>query len=163
MLKDLAIRKYNYLRMAPLPYFVLGVCLVLVVELAYIAAEFYSYGQSLGFMAAAATALSLTTGAFFSVADILSRHREYLRIRKMLVDNGYSEKIFKAVAASRCQRDAALWAAKQAGYGMMAKKVYRSMGYRWYHVIPDMLVKNPFRLFTPKFLRTAFWAGKRGK
>ncbi|WP_319764627.1 hypothetical protein [Maridesulfovibrio sp.] len=161
MLKALAQKKYNYLRVAPLPHFVLGLCLGMVVTLAWLAAEFYRDGHSFGFITSLAIALSWITGAFFSVADIISRYREYLRIRKMLVDKGYSDKIFKAVASSRCQRDAALWAARQAGYGCLAKKVYLRLGYRWYHVLPDKLVSNPLRLFTPRFLRTAFMPGKR--
>ncbi|SDL31618.1 hypothetical protein SAMN05660337_2615 [Maridesulfovibrio ferrireducens] len=163
MIKDFALRHNNYLRVAPLPHFVLGLCIGMIVTLGWLAAEFYRDGHSLGFVTSVAIALSWTTGAFFSVADIISRHREYLRIRKMLADKGYSEKIFKAVAASRCQRDAAIWAAKQTGYGCMAKKVYHSLGYRWYHLMPDVLVKNPFRVFTPSFLKTAFRPGKNIK
>ncbi|WP_027721123.1 hypothetical protein [Maridesulfovibrio zosterae] len=161
MIKNIAHRKYNYLRVAPLPHLVLGLCMGMVVTLAWLAAEFYRVGHSLGFVTSIAIAMSWGTGAFFSIADIISRYREYMRIRKMLVDKGYSDKIFKAVASSRCQRDAAIWAAKQSGYGCLAKKVYYRLGYRWYHVMPDTLVKNPLRIFTPKFLRTAFMPGKQ--
>lgn len=163
MIKSFALKHNNYLRVAPLPHFVLGLCVGMVWTLGWFAAEFYRDGHSLGFATSVAIALSLVTGAFFSVADIVSRYREYLRIKAMLADKGYSDKIFKAVASSRCQRDAAIWAAKQTGYGSLAEKVYHSLGYRWYHVMPDVLVKNPFRLFTPSFLLTAFYPGKKIK
>ncbi|WP_320172328.1 hypothetical protein [Maridesulfovibrio sp.] len=161
MLKNLALQKYECLRVAPLPHFVLGLCIGMAVTLTWIAFEFYRDGHSLGCLSAGAIALSWITGAFFSVADIISRYREYLRIRKMLADKGFSEKIFKTVASSRCQRDAAVWAARRAGYGAHAQKLYRGLGYRWYHVMPETLVKNPFLLFTPGFLRTAFMPGKK--
>lgn len=161
MLKVLAQKKYNYFRVAPLPHCVLGICIGMAVTLFWLAAEFYRDGHRPGFVTSVLIALSWGTGAFFSVADIISRYREYLRIRRMLADKGYSDRIFKAVASSRCQRDAALWAARESGYGCRASKVYQRLGYRWYHVLPDNLVENPFRLFTPKFLRTAFMPGKR--
>ena len=163
MLRTFALKHNNYLRVAPLPHFVLGLCLGMLVTLGWLAAEFYRDGHHFGFLTSVAIGLSWATGAFFSVADIVSRYREYLRIKAMLADKGYSDKIFKAVASSRCQRDAAIWAAKQSGYGSLAKKVYHRLGYRWYHVMPDVLVKNPFRIFTPSFLWAAFRPGKKIK
>ena len=67
----------------------------------------------------------------------------------------------QTVASSRCQRDAALLAARQAGCRDQARRVFRDLGYRWYHILPDAIVANPLYFFHPRFLRSTFVPGKR--
>lgn len=101
--------------------------------------------------------------AFFAGADGISRNREYRRLRAMFLRYGFRERILAAVARSRCQRDAAIRAASDAGYRMQAKAFFRSLGYRWYHILPDVVVRNPFVFLSPRFLRTSFMPGKQGR
>ena len=59
------------------------------------------------------------------------------------------------------ERDAALLAARETGYRAQARHVFRELGYRWYHILPDAIVANPITFFHPRFLRSTFVPGKR--
>lgn len=101
--------------------------------------------------------------AAFALADGVSRHREYKRIKAMFVKYGFSERILKPLARSRCQRDAALHAARETGHLEKARSYFRGLGYRWYHILPDLVVRNPFAFASPTFLRTSFMPGKKAR
>jgi len=73
---------------------------------------------------------------------------------------GFRPRIFKPVATSRCQRDAALHAARKTGVTRQTKAYFAQMGYRWYHILPDQIVRNPLSFFSPSFLRTTFLPAK---
>lgn len=99
--------------------------------------------------------------AFFAGADGISRNREYARIFLLFERYGFRKRILECAVKSRCQRDAALRAARDAGYGIQAEKYYRELGYRWYHVLPDAAYRNPFVFLSPHYLRTSFLPGKQ--
>lgn len=101
--------------------------------------------------------------ALFAVADGISRHREYRRIKAMLLRYGYSERILEPLARSRCQRDAALLAASEAGHAENARAYFAGLGYRWYHILPDSVVRNPLVFLRPTFLRASFLPGKKAR
>ncbi|RWU02792.1 hypothetical protein DWB63_14640 [Pseudodesulfovibrio sp. S3] len=101
--------------------------------------------------------------AFFAVADGVSRHREYKRIKFMFKRYGFSERILKPLARSRCQRDAALHAARETGHFDQARSYFRELGYRWYHILPDYVIRNPFAFISPTFLRSSFMPGKKAR
>ncbi len=101
--------------------------------------------------------------ALFSLADAVSRHREYRRIKAMLLKFGYSERILEPLARSRCQRDAAVFAAEETGHGESARAYFTRLGYRWYHILPDLVVHNPFSFFSLNFLRSSFLPGKKAR
>ncbi|WP_319542612.1 hypothetical protein [uncultured Pseudodesulfovibrio sp.] len=101
--------------------------------------------------------------AVFALADGVSRHREYKRIKGMFLKYGFSERILEPLAGSRCQRDAALHAAREAGYHAHARTFFRELGYRWYHILPDTVVRNPFVFASPTFLRSSFMPGKKAR
>lgn len=100
-------------------------------------------------------------GVVLCQADAFSRYREFKRLRRLLRRYGFKPGVFRLVAASRCQRDAALLAARETGYRAQARGVFRELGYRWYHILPDAIVANPLVFFHPRFLRTTFVPGKR--
>lgn len=93
--------------------------------------------------------------------DAFSRHRDYRRIKAMLDKYGFKPRVFHLVSTSRCQRDAALFAAKKAGCLPQARAHFHALGYRWFHLLPDPVVDNPFNFFNINFLRQAFLPGKR--
>jgi len=101
--------------------------------------------------------------ALFAMADGVSRHREYKRIKAMLLKFGYSERILEPLARSRCQRDAALFAADETGHGENARAYFSRLGYRWYHILPDLVLRNPFAFLRPSFLRSSFLPGKKAR
>jgi len=101
--------------------------------------------------------------ALFSLADGVSRHREYKRIKAMFVRFGYSVRILEPLTRSRCQRDAALLAARETGHGDHAHTYFIGLGYRWYHILPDSVMRNPFSFLKPSFLRSSFMPGKKAR
>lgn len=100
-------------------------------------------------------------GVVLCQADALSRFREFKRVRRMLARYGFCPRIFRLVASSRCQRDAALLAAREAGCRAEARGIFQELGYRWYHILPDAIVANPLYFFHPRFLRSTFLPGRR--
>lgn len=100
-------------------------------------------------------------GVILCQADAFSRYREFKRLRRLLARYGFRPRVFQRVATSRCQRDAALLAARETGYRPQARRVFQELGYRWYHILPDAIVANPLYFFHPKFLRSTFVPGKR--
>jgi len=101
--------------------------------------------------------------ALFAMADAAARYREYRRIRAILLRYGYSDRILEPLATSRCQRDAALLAARETGHGSRARAYFASLGYRWYHILPDRVASNPLVFLRPGFLRASFLPGKKGR
>lgn len=108
--------------------------------------------------AALAMAGASAGGAVLSVGDALSRLAESRRVRHIFSRRGFDPRILDAMAASRCQRDAALHAAGQAGFLAQAKAHYRSRGFAWYHLLPHGISRTPWQLLRPRFLRGSFLA-----
>ena len=102
-------------------------------------------------------------GVVLCQADALARYQEFKRVHRMLARFGFCPRIIRPVSTSRCQRDAALLAAREAGYQKQALHVFRTLGYRWYHILPDAIRANPFFFFHPHFLRTTFLPSKRNQ
>lgn len=98
--------------------------------------------------------------ALLCEADALSRYREYRRLKRLFLRRGPHPRALLLVSGSRCQRDAALLAAREAGHGRQAAAFYHALGYRWRHVLPDAILRNPFFFFNPTFLRATFLPGK---
>lgn len=101
--------------------------------------------------------------ALFAMADGVSRHREYKRIKAMFVKFGYKERILQPLARSRCQRDAAIFAADETGHGETARAYFSDLGYRWYHILPDLVMRNPLAFLRPSFIRSSFLPGKKAR
>jgi hypothetical protein len=95
-------------------------------------------------------------GVVLCQADALSRFQEFRRLLAMMRRYGFRPRLFRLFASSRCQRDAALVAAKQVGHSRMARDYFRSLGYKWYHILPDTIIQNPLRFFHPGFLKSTF-------
>lgn len=151
----------RYLRAAPLPHATGGVSALIGVgwvraALEALAEEALAAGVLLCMPASGWFGLALLCGA-----DGLSRYREYLRVRRMLRRWGFTPRLLRPLAASRCQRDAAMQAAREAGCAEMARTYYRELGYRWYHLLPDRVVASPLAFLDARFLRATFLPGKR--
>lgn len=153
---------HQYLfRVAPLPHATGGAS-------ALIGTGFFSTGVDIlaeGALLAGLTCLVPATGwyglALLCCADGYSRYREYVRLTRLLRKWGFTPRLLRPVASSRCQRDAAVQASAQLGRGQCARRYFRSLGYRWYHILPDKVADNPLRFFDPHFLRATFLPGKR--
>jgi hypothetical protein len=101
------------------------------------------------------TALSLFP--LFTQLDARSRFQEYKQVWDQLARYGPDRRIFKSVASSRCQRDAALAAARQLGYAKDCRSYFCAAGYRWYHLLPDFATGHPRFLISAAFWRKTFF------
>jgi hypothetical protein len=108
--------------------------------------------------AALAMAGASAGGAVLSVCDALSRLTDARRVRRLLARRGFDPRVFDAMAGSRCQRDAALCAAREAGCLGAAQAHFRSRGFAWYHLLPRGTGRTPWRLLTPRFFKGSFLA-----
>ena len=151
-------RAGHYLAASPLP---VATCLFSATaagSLSLLGVHLLQEGHPLEFFALQVIALGWTVLAGFALADSLSRYREYVRMRNAFKRFGLRKRILKRAAGSRCQRDAALAAAGEIGCVPEARGYFRSLGYRWYHVLPDRVVANPLVFFSPSFLLTGFFS-----
>ena len=93
---------------------------------------------------------------FLVMADGWSRFQDYKRAKDQLFMYGYQLKIINKFASSQCQRFAFSTAAKELGLGKEAKEHFYTMGYRWYHLIPDFMVDDPFFFYKRYFWKRTF-------
>lgn len=158
-------RALRYVRASPLPHGLAAASATGGLALAACALELHAAGQGPAHRAALLGLLALGSLGLAGMAllDGFSRFREYRRIRSMLRRRGWNRRVFLLVAGSRCQRDAALLAAREAGHGPRARGLFHALGYRWYHLLPDAVVRNPLLFLDPGFLRSSFLPGKRGQ
>ena len=63
-----------------------------------------------------------------------------------------TDRHFRLFRHSMCQRNMIIGLA-----GTKASSYYQGLGYRWYHMLPDILLKKPILFFSPSFLRKNFW------
>jgi len=105
---------------------------------------------------------SMAIGCFvvmplFAQLDARSRYQNYKLVKDHLYLYGFQTKILKPFMKSRCQRDAAKAAAEELGLCAECNKYFQSYGYKWYHLLPDILLKEPSILFTKNFWVTTLF------
>ncbi|MCB2220154.1 MAG: hypothetical protein KQI35_07135 [Bacteroidetes bacterium] len=93
----------------------------------------------------------------FAQLDARSRYQNYKQLRDQFIQYGYDTRILNPVLKSRCQRDAAILAAKSTGYQHLCSDYFRTSGYRWYHLFPDFVFTHPQFLITKYFWKTTFF------
>ncbi|THD65709.1 hypothetical protein E7Z59_14055 [Robertkochia marina] len=89
---------------------------------------------------------------FLVMADGWSRYQNYKRAKDLFYAHGYKDRIARLYIASKCQRNAALEAAKELGLEAEVQAYYRKVGVKWWHYIPYFMIQDP--LF---FIRKHFW------
>ena len=149
-----SIQVVRLLAAAPLP-------MTVAVALGLVSALWLGLFCTASIRAALVMAGASAGGAVLSVCDALSRLAEARRVRRILARRGFDPRVFDAMARSRCQRDAALHAARQAGCIDEAKAHYRSRGFAWHHLLPQGATSAPWRLLAPRFLKGSFLAFRR--
>lgn len=103
-------------------------------------------------------AVFLVSLPILSQLDARSRFQSYKWVKDNLFQYGFDTRIIKPFLKSRCQRDAAMAAAEELGYGKLCRDHYYCQGYRWYHLVPDFVFTNPGYLLTWQFWRATFFA-----
>ena len=70
---------------------------------------------------------------------------------------GYKDRFVKSMQYSKCQREAAIFAAKKTGYSVLVITYFRKNGKKWFHYFPSFLISNPLFLFTKQFWISTFF------
>ncbi|MEJ2596367.1 MAG: hypothetical protein P8100_14860 [bacterium] len=88
---------------------------------------------------------------FFSQFDARSRYQNYKMIKDKFYEYGFDARLLKPFIYSRCQRDAIAVAAREFDFGMELRRLTFASGFRWYHVLPTLILKRPRVLFTKEY------------
>ena len=160
-LRALLRTAHKYLfRIAPLPHATGSVSALVGAGMAHCSLELVAEGALLAGLGLALPASGWLCLALLCMADGFCRYREYQRLKGALRRRGFHPRLLGPVSTSRCQRDAALAAARELGHLPRARAHFRALGYRWWHLLPDGTVDNPLRFFDPAFLKATFLPGK---
>lgn len=103
------------------------------------------------------TPLALILMPAFAQFDARSRFQNYKLVKDQLYLYGFQPRIIKPFVKSRCQRDAAIAAARELGMGDQCKYFFKSNGYSWYHFFPDVIFSRPKVLLTKNFWVTTLF------
>jgi hypothetical protein len=98
-----------------------------------------------------------STLPFFAQLDALSRYQNYKLMKDKLFEHGFNARIIAPFAGSRCQRDAVSVAAHDLGMGNVMREHFRKLGYKWYHLLPRLLLRKPSLLFTKSYWQTTLF------
>jgi hypothetical protein len=101
--------------------------------------------------------LHMLTIPFFAELDAYSRFQNYKSMKDLLYHYGFQIRFIKTLRHSKCQREAAYYAARDLGYANNIHEYFKSCGYRWYHILPDFVWSHPEYLFSKHFWSTTFF------
>ena len=93
---------------------------------------------------------------FLVIMDGWSRYQNYKRAKDQFYIYGCTKRICNLYIGSKCQRMAALVAAKELGIENEVKQHYSSKGVKWYHYIPYFMVIDHLFLFKKYFWKRSF-------
>ena len=96
---------------------------------------------------------------FLVLADGWSRYQNYKRAKDQFFVHGFNRRIVDKYIGSKCQRMAALEAAKELGIGDEVKEYYTAKGVKWYHYVPYFMIKDPWFGFKKHFWSRTFLEG----
>ena len=89
---------------------------------------------------------------FLVVMDSWSRFQDYKKAKDLFFTYGMHSRLAERFIGSKCQRNAALQAARELGLEEDLKAHYQKRGVMWYHYIPYFMVSDPYFM-----IRKAFW------
>jgi len=130
--------------------------LVTIVEIAMIAIVFAYWHGDWNMLRTSLLCVAVIA-PIFPQLDARSRFQNYKLVKDQLNQFGYKERIVKPFTKSRCQRDAVMMACRKLGHTTACAGYFDRLGYRWYHLFPDVIVKNPLILFNWNFIKTTFF------
>jgi hypothetical protein len=114
--------------------------------------------------------LHLVLGLYFSSLvfttqlDAYSRYQNYKMAKDLMHQYGFRKKLIKIFSKSRCQRDAFAEAARSLGYKKEIDSYFYNVGFRWYHILPVIILKNPTVLLTKEYwMSTLFVSNYKSK
>lgn len=101
---------------------------------------------------------------FTSQLDAYSRYQNYKMAKDLIHQYGFKKSLVKIFSKSRCQREAFAEAAKSLGFKKEIDNYFYSVGFRWYHILPAIILKKPTTLLTKEYwLSTLFVPNYKSK
>jgi hypothetical protein len=100
---------------------------------------------------------SLWLSPLWPLFDARSRFQNYKQVKDLLYLHRGNLRLAKLFAVSSCQRQAVIAAADELGLGKECRQLFHQMGYRWYHLLPDVILRKPWFVFSPAWLRFTFF------
>jgi hypothetical protein len=83
--------------------------------------------------------------------DAYSRYQNYKMAKDLMHQYGFRKNLIKIFSKSRCQRDAFAEAARSLGYKKEIDNYFYNIGFRWYHILPVIILKKPTVLLTKEY------------
>ncbi len=87
----------------------------------------------------------------FAQLDAYSRFQNYKLAKDLFFERGFQMRVANLFVRSHCQREAIKIAANDIGIIDELNSYYDRLGYRWFHLIPDIVFHNHRVLFTLNF------------
>lgn len=139
---------------------ILHVFFLIALTLFFVSLNKLSTTEKLPFLLYCLLSMFLFSVAITTQLDAYSRYQNYKMVKDMIYKNGYRVLIIKPFSKSRCQRDAVTEAAFQLEIQSSVDQYFHSLGYRWYHIIPTLLIENPLLLFSKGYWYSTFFVPK---
>lgn len=92
-----------------------------------------------------------------SQLDAYSRFQNYKMAKDLLHQYGFKKPLVKVFSKSKCQREAIAEAGNCLGFKKEVNDYFYSMGFRWYHILPHIIVKKPKTFFTKSYWLSTFF------
>lgn len=89
--------------------------------------------------------------------DAYSRYQNYKMAKDLLHQYGFRKPLIRVFSKSKCQREAIAEAGNCLGFKKEVKDYFYSMGFRWYHILPIVIAKNPKTLLTKEYWLSTFF------
>lgn len=146
-----AMRIFVFIKIAYLLHFMAIGAAFLSFHAGHYAFVLFSQGDRFySFLMVFASAYAFTL-PFFAELDARSRYQNYKIIKDKLYIYGYQQRLLKPFLYSRCQRDAIQVAANDLDYGTECQAFFYHQGFRWYHIMPRILLMYPKTILTKKY------------
>jgi hypothetical protein len=89
--------------------------------------------------------------------DAYSRYQNYKMAKDLLHQYGFKKPLIRVFSKSKCQREAIAEAGNCLGFKKEVNDYFYSVGFRWYHILPIVIVKNPKTLFSKEYWLSTFF------
>ncbi len=88
---------------------------------------------------------------FFAELDAFSRYQNYKRANDLFHEKGFKGRIANLFVHSRCQREAIKVAARDLDLLEEILCYYSSLGFKWYHLLPQFVFSKPLLLLSGRY------------
>lgn len=93
---------------------------------------------------------------FLVVMDSWSRFQDYKKAKDLFFMYGVRPRLVERFIGSKCQRNAAMQAARELGLDTELSDRFRDRGVRWFHYVPYFMVSDPYFMFHAAFWQRTF-------